>query len=171
MRCAFLTVAICIASISCSNAGESANANNASQLVGSWDLVEYYRRDESGAVPETYYGDNPLGILVYTASGDMSVHLVDPRVGEFRSGDFLMGSPAEIKEAYEGYFGYFGKYTVDEQAKTVTHHVTGASFRGYAGSDMTRFFELEGDRLSLVSGVEIEAGVPSTFHLIWKRRN
>ena len=71
----------------------------------------------------------------------------------------------------EGYFGYFGTYTVDERARTVTHHVAGSSFRSYTGSDVTRFFELEADTLSLVTGVEIEAGVPSTFHLVWKRRN
>ena len=171
MRPVALTLAIVVVSVSCTKTDESANLSIATHLVGSWDLVEYDRRDESGKVADTYYGDNPQGILVYTASGDMSVHLVDPRVGEFKSGDFLMGSPAEIKEAYEGYFGYFGTYTVDEQAKTVTHHVTGSSFRGYTGSDMTRFFELERDTLSLVTGVEVEAGVPSTFHLVWNRRN
>ena len=171
MRSILLAIVLCSALLACSNADRVSDETFASQLVGSWDLVEYDRRDESGAVAETYYGNDPLGNLIYTASGDMSVHLVDSRVGEFETKDFLRGSPAEIKEAYEGYFGYFGTYTVDENAKTVTHHVVGASFRGYTGSDMTRFFELEGDRLSLVSGVEIDGGVPSTFHLVWERRD
>ena len=171
MRLVTLIVAIALLLVSCTRTDAPVNPDIASQLVGSWNLVEYDRRDDSGKVAEMPYGDDPQGILVYTVSGDMSVHMVDRRVGEFESGDFMMGSPAEIKEAYEGYFGYFGTYTVDERARTVTHHVSGSSFRGYAGSDMTRFFELEGDTLSLVSGVEIEAGVPSTFHLVWKRRN
>ena len=171
MRNIWLAIALCSALVACSNGGRPSDETLASQLVGSWDLVEYDRRDESGIVAEAYYGDNPLGNLIYTASGDMSVHLVDPRIGEFESRDYLRGTPAEIKEAFEGYYGYFGTYTVDEDAKTVTHHVIGASFRGYTGSDQTRFFELEGNRLGLVSGVEIEDGVPSTFHLVWKRRD
>ena len=157
--------------ISCTKADESPNSGIVPNLVGSWDLVEYDQRDEAGTVVGTYYGDNPSGNLIYTASGDMSVHLVDPRVREFKSGDFLMGSSAEIKEAYEGYFGYFGTYTVDEQAKTVTHHVTGSSFRGYTSSYITRYFELEGDRLSLMTGLGIEAGVPRAYHSVWKRSN
>lgn len=171
MRLIASIIFIALLSVSCTRTDAPANSSVASRLVGTWDLVEFDRRDDSGKVAESYYGNSPLGVLVYTASGDMSVHLVDRRVGEFESGDFMLGSPEEIKEAYEGYFGYFGRYSVDVPARTVTHHVEGSSFRGYTGSDMTRFFKLDGDTLSLVSGVEIEAGVPSTFHLVWRRRN
>jgi hypothetical protein len=150
--------------------GNSTNRLDTPSLVGSWDLVAYERRDSTGNKAESYYGENPLGNLIYTASGDMSVQLVDPRVGSFASGDLLNATPEEIKEAYEGFFSYFGTYTIDLEAGTVTHHVIGASFRNYANSDMTRYFELSGDQLSLVTGVEMEGGVPSTFHLIWKRR-
>ena len=168
----FVLAVACSALVACENGTDSDVTSQSvpSQLVGSWDLGAYDRRDESGDVAEAYYGDVQLGNLIYTESGDMSVHLVDPRVGRFESEDFLDGTPEEIKAAYEGYFGYFGTYSVDVEAGTVTHHVLGASFRGYTNSDMTRHFELSGDTLSLVSGVEIEGGVPSTFHLIWARR-
>jgi len=171
MRNVFASITFCMLAVACGVTERSADGSLASQIVGSWDLVNYERRDESGTVAEAYYGDNPLGNLVYAASGDMSVHLVDPRIGEFESRDYLRGTPAEVEEAYEGYFGYFGTYTVDEDAETVTHHVIGASFRGYTGSSQTRFFELDGNRLGLVSGVEIEDGIPSTFHLVWERRD
>lgn len=171
MRLVTLVFAIAFSLVSCTKTEAPAKPAISSQLVGSWNLVEYDQRDKTGKVVGMPYGDDPQGILVYTATGDMSVHMVDPRVGEFETGDFMLGSPAEIKEAYEGYFGYFGTYSVDERAGTVTHHVAGSSFRSYTGSDMTRYFELDGDALSLVSGVEVEAGVPSTFHLVWERRN
>ena len=171
MRDVLLSIALFLTLTACSNTGESLSESLAARLVGSWDLIAYDRRDESGNVAQIYFGGDPLGNLVYTASGDMSVHLVDPRIGEFKSGDFLKATPAEIKEAYEGYFGYFGTYTVDEDAMTVTHHVVGASFRNYTGSDMTRFFQLDANTLNLVTGVEIEGGNPSTFHLVWERRD
>ena len=171
MRIVILTIAVFFSSIPCSQSDELASAGIATQLLGSWSLVEYFGRNESNGVIEPYYGDRPLGNLIYTASGDMSVHLVDSRVGEFQARDYLMGTAEELKEAYEGYFGYYGTYTVDEKAQTVTHHVIGASYRGYTGSDMTRYFKLEGDKLSLTSGVEVEAGTPFTFHLVWERRD
>ena len=168
----FVLAVTCLALGACDRRRDSDATSqlDPSQFVGSWDLVAYDRRDQFGNVAEAYYGDDPLGHLIYTASGDMSVHLVDPRIGSFESGDFLNGTSEEIESAYEGYFGYFGTYSVDVEARTVTHHVIGASFRGYTNSDMVRNFELSGDTLSLVSGVEIEGGVPSTFHLIWERR-
>ena len=171
MRDVLLAISIFLMLTVCSAADESSGESLTDQLVGSWNLVEYGRRNESGTVTETFFGDNPLGILVYTSSGNMSVHLVDPDVGEFASGDWLNATPAEIKEAYQGYFGYFGTYTVDEDAKTVTHHVVGSSFRSYMGADMTRFFELNGNKLSLVTGVEIEGGKPWISHSVWERRD
>ena len=48
-----------------------------------------------------------------------------------------------------GYDSYFGRYTVDEKAGTVTHHVEGSLFPEDLGQDWVRPFTLEGDRLTL----------------------
>ena len=95
----FVLAVACSALVACENGTDSDVTSQSvpSQLVGSWDLGAYDRRDESGDVAEAYYGDVQLGNLIYTESGDMSVHLVDPRVGRFESEDCLDGTPEEIK--------------------------------------------------------------------------
>ena len=48
-----------------------------------------------------------------------------------------------------GYDSYFGRFTVDEKAGTVTHHVEGSLFPEDLGDDWVRPFTLQGDTLTL----------------------
>jgi hypothetical protein len=81
----------------------------------------------------------------------------------------MRGTTEEIRQAFEGCIGYYGSYTVDEQARTVTHHVQGCSFPNYIGTDLKRLFNLSGDRLSLNTVPEVEGGEEVTFFLVWER--
>jgi hypothetical protein len=81
----------------------------------------------------------------------MSVHIADPRRPRFASPDRLLATDAEVRAAFDGYFGYFGTYSVDEKAGTMTHHVEGAAFPNYAGTDQTRQLTIDGDRLELAT--------------------
>jgi hypothetical protein len=99
----------------------------------------------------------------------MSVHVVDPRRRTFVSGDRLVHTPEELQEAFDGYFGYFGTYTVDETAHTVTHHIAGASFPNFVGTDQRRYFVLSGDRLELTTPPMLRGGKEVTIHVVWER--
>jgi hypothetical protein len=48
-----------------------------------------------------------------------------------------------------GYDAYFGRYTIDERAGTITHHVEGSLFPDDLGKDFVRGFTLDGDTLTL----------------------
>ena len=48
-----------------------------------------------------------------------------------------------------GYDAYFGRYTVDQRAGTITHHVEGSLFPEDLGKDFVRPFTLDGDTLTL----------------------
>ena len=140
----------------------------AAQLVGSWRLVSYETRTRSGEV-SAIYGPSPVGRLIYDQDGRMSVHVMDSRRRRFASNDRLIHTPEELKEAFDGYFGYFGMYTVDEAANTVTHHITGASFPNFVGTEQKRFFVLSGHRLELKTPPMLRGGTEVTFHLVWER--
>ncbi len=140
----------------------------AEQLVGSWRLVSYETHSPSGEV-SAIYGPSPVGRLMYDQYGRMSVHVMDSRRRRFASNDRLMHTPEELKQAFDGYFGYFGMYTVDEAASTVTHHITGASFPNFVGTDQKRFFVLSGNRLELKTPPMLRGGTDVTFHLVWER--
>lgn len=137
-------------------------------LVGSWRLVSYEGRSTDGRVTLDY-GTTPQGRLTYDQAGRMSVHLLKPDRKKFASGDFLRPTPEELREAVEGYFGYYGRYTVDEKARVVTHHVEGALYPNYIGTDQRRVFKLEGNRLILQTPPERAGGTDVTYSIVWER--
>jgi hypothetical protein len=140
----------------------------AERVIGTWTLVSYEARYPDGRVVPIY-GPAPVGRLIYDRLGRMSVHIADPRRPRFASPDRLLATDAEVRAAFDGYFGYFGTYTVDEKAGTMTHHVEGAAFPNYAGSDQTRQLTVEGDQLELATPPISRAGERATFHVVWRR--
>ena len=138
------------------------------RLVGSWRLVSYEGRSADGRLTLDY-GPTPLGQLMYDGGGRMSLHLMKPDRKRFDSGDFLRPTPDELREAFDGYFGYYGRYSVDEKAGVVTHHVEGAAYPNYIGTDQRRLFKLEGDRLILQTPPERAGGTDITYSIVWQR--
>jgi Lipocalin-like domain len=57
-------------------------------------------------------------------------------------------TPEEAKAALAEYIAYFGTYTVDERARTVTHHRAG-SVQPDGLDDYVRNYEFVGERLIL----------------------
>ena len=126
-----------------------------SEIIGTWKFESMVVRTESGKTIYPY-GEKPFGMLVYTLSGHMSVLLMNPDRKKFASDDLKAGTPEEIKQAYEEFDAYCGTYTVDENKGTVTHHLEGAKFPNWVGTDQVRYFELEDDRLQIKATIEIE---------------
>jgi hypothetical protein len=102
------------------------------------------------------YGKNVFGILVYTPGGHMSALLMDPERKKFASDDLKSGTVEEIQQAYEKFDAYCGTYTIDAEKRTVTHHVQGAKFPNWVGTDQARYFELKGDRLYIRATLKVK---------------
>ena len=145
-------------------------SSQADELVGSWRLVSAEGHNSDGTI--TYdYGKEPSGRLMLDGSGRMSVHLLDPNRQRFESGDFLRPTPYELKQSWDGYFGYFGTYIVDEGTGMLTFHVEGAAYPNYIGTAQHRFYELEGDRLTLRTPPERAGGAYVTYFIVWEREH
>jgi len=67
----------------------------------------------------------------------------------FKDDDWRKATDEEKAAAWSGYFGYFGTFTVDESAKTVTHHIEGGSFPNLVGTEQVRNYCFQENRLSL----------------------
>lgn len=121
----------------------------AQRLVGAWQLTSRtVRRADGSTIADPVLGDRPLGRLFYDASGVMMLQMMRPG----RSA--AIGSPVDPRDAANprivlGYDAYFGRYTVDERAGTITHHVEGSLFPEDLGDDWVRPFTLAGDTLTL----------------------
>ena len=126
------------------------SANDARQrIVGTWQLMtRTVTRPDGTTIVDPVLGEKPTGRLVYDASGTMSLQMM--RTGRKDA----ISTPASARDANNprvilGYDSYFGRYTVDEKAGTVTHHVDGSLFPADVGSDWVRPFSLQGDTLTL----------------------
>jgi len=121
----------------------------ASRIVGTWQLItRTVTRADGTTIVDPVLGEKPTGRLIYDASGAMSLQMM--RTGRKEA----ISSPANARDkanprAILGYDSYFGRYTVDEKAGTITHHVEGSLFPEDLGEDWVRPFTLKGDTLTL----------------------
>jgi uncharacterized protein (TIGR02145 family) len=118
-------------------------------IVGTWDLVtRTVARADGATIVDPVLGEKPAGRLVYDASGAMMLQMM--RTGRKEA----VSSPSAARDKTNprvilGYDAYFGRFTVDEKAGTVTHHVEGSLYPEDLGSNWVRPFTLNGDTLTL----------------------
>lgn len=114
------------------------------QIVGFWKLISTERRNTKGDLVRAYPGWT--GLIVYTASGHMLVHMAEPY--RRRPADDPP-TAAESIAAYQSYTSYFGTYTINEDGRSLVHHVEGSVIPSSAGTDTLRYFEVAGKQLIL----------------------
>ncbi len=134
-------------------------------LLGVWTLVSWtQRRGEAILLP---MGEAPVGSIVYTADGHVSVSIMRSGRPPMRSGDFVTASAAEKAAAFEGYLGYAGRYEL--RGDEIVHHIATASYPNWVGDAQVRRPSLSNGLLTLQSAVRIVDGIPVSATLQWKR--
>ncbi|MBI4585130.1 MAG: lipocalin-like domain-containing protein [Planctomycetes bacterium] len=115
------------------------------QFIGFWKLVSNERRDAKGEVLSSNPGQT--GFIIYTSSGYMAVHLMQPDRKKYAAAE---PTPEEAREALRTYASYFGRYIIDDTERYVTHDQIGILNMGRNGpSPQQRFYEFSGKRLIL----------------------
>ena len=114
-------------------------------------------------------GQNVVGQLIYDVRGNMSGHVIRVDRSAFASNDPGSGTDAEVRVAFEGHFSYFGTYTIDPSARTVTHHVHGASYPNWMGHDQIRYYRVDGSHLVLSTPPILDRGESLEYTLTWER--
>jgi Lipocalin-like domain len=126
----------------------------AQRLIGSWRYVGSTVDGKS----RSERGSNPKGIVIYDTHGHMACHVAPDREVT-RAGK--EPTAEEAKAALADHIAYFGTYSIDERARTVTHHRQGSIQPGDKG-DVVRGYEFVGDRLIL-------RPVGTTQEVVWER--
>ena len=130
------------------------SSEDAKRLHGAWRYVE----STLDGKPPPGRDSGGKGIIYYDPSGAMVVQVAPDRV-RGRAGP--EPTPEEAKAALTGYVAYFGTYTVDPQARTVTHHRQGSVQPGDT-ADLVRGYAFVGNRLILQPP-------GSTYQVVWER--
>src|SRR5580693_905526 len=103
--------------------GQAAPASEeAKRFIGTWRLVS----------------DVSTGLMYYDSLGNMAAQVMPNRPRPKYTG--AQPTPEEAKEALTGYLAYFGTYTVDESARTITHHRKANINPGQVGDDVVRAY-------------------------------
>ena len=116
-------------------------AMKATDIQGTWELVEFVLVRTSGAVDP--WGIGTTGLLIYSASGHMAVSIN-------RAPNPITASAAERN--FDAGLFYAGTYKIE--GSTIAHQVSIASDLARVGKEQTRFANLEGNLLVLTSPQE-----------------
>ena len=136
-------------------------------FVGTWKLLSAIAQRPNEDT-NNFFGENPLGRLMYDNNGNMSVFIMRTGRSKFASDDRMGGSAEEIKEAFEGTSIYCGTYEINEDKGTVTHYVEGDVFPNWEGTEQVRFFKLSGNQLTLNTPPIMAWGKEWIVSLIWE---
>jgi hypothetical protein len=138
-------------------------ANN--ELVGTWTLVSI-QIDQNGQKVD-FYGPNPRGQMMSDPDGHLTVLIFRSDLPKFASNNRKTGTPEENQAVVQGSFAFFGTYSVDEAAKTVTHHIDACTFPNWDGAGRTFSYKISGDELDMTGAVS-STGQVSNYQT-WKR--
>ena len=127
------------------------------RFIGTWRLIAIEGDTGTTAADR---GPHPTGLIYYDATGHMAAQIQPDRPRPAWSG--RLPTPEQALDAIRGYTAYFGTYTIDEKARTVTHHRDGAinlEVRDY----VRRYEFLPDGRLALTPVTR------TSIRLIWER--
>ena len=141
----------------------------AEDVIGAWRLVSYIAEDADGANRTYPLGEDAHGIIIYTASGHMSVQIGSTGRPQYQDGSLHGGTDAERAATAAGYLAYAGRYTVSDEG--VIDHLPDVSlFANWEHTVVPRRATIANDRLTLelVEPVVID-GTHRGGRLTWER--
>lgn len=138
------------------------------EFVGTWSLVavENTNADGSKTLP---YGENPVGLLVFTNTGDYAIQILKAVRPKVAANDKNKATPQENAELVQGNNSHFGTYSVDETKHTITFNVQHALYPNWEGAAQIRSYTLENNILTYVVTNTTNGGAV-TAKVVWKKK-
>jgi len=135
-------------------------------VVGTWRLESFESRSTDGTAHPM--GERPDGLLIYTSTGWMAVHISHAERTPFASPDPLLASPAAQAHAFAtSFITYCGRYEVS--GGKVRHHVEVSVHPNWTGVTFEREFTMDGDTLVLRTPPHEIGGRTISSELRWRR--
>jgi hypothetical protein len=155
-------IALGLLAYCCLQSGLALADDAAKQLVGSWKLSSWAIQIIGGELTEPF-GANPKGRAVFTPNGYVAFVIVaanrKPATNDAESAALLKTLVA-----------YTGKFTIDGDKFTTKVDISWNEL--FTGQDQVRFFNLQGDRLTIRTPEQASAVYPGKLvvgTLIWER--
>src|ERR1700692_18042 len=125
----------------------SAQTDQAKSIVGTWKVLSYIREEIPSGAKSDVMGAHPSGYINYGPDGRMMVIIV----GDRKKPVGPVATAEEAKALISSLISYAGTYTVNSEAKTVTHHIDVSWDESRTGESFERTYRLDGDKLTLTT--------------------
>ena len=134
---------------------------------GAWKLVSTENKYPDGHTsPYPYLGENGMGFLLYTPSGNMCAQLMKP--GRPRWASDNTATEAEAVPALEGFVSYCGTFEIRESERTMIHHPETAWSPNWVGTVQKRPYHLISQDRFFFRGEEKQKAKDGTeINVIW----
>jgi hypothetical protein len=113
-------------------------------ILGTWKLQSLVYEATATGERSSPFGDHPDGYLSYSPDGRMYAIGVGQDRQKPRD---LVPTEAEKVKLQESMFAYAGTYTAD--GEKVVHHVDVSWNQSWTGTDLVRFYKLDGNTLTI----------------------
>lgn len=140
--------------------------SNATHITGTWKLKAWRRIAADGTVTLPF-GENPLGLLIYSHDGSMAVQMQSSTRPTIDNTDPLGGTTDARAQAYSSCLAYFGSYQV--QGDEIIHQVDGSLFPNWSHSEQIRPYSHDGQELVLRTPKSATASVEN--EIVWERHS
>src|ERR1039458_8283885 len=149
MKRAVLLVVVGVLCLPCHLPAQTEQANSIQQaILDTWKLVSYIREELPSGTKSDVMGAHPSGYINYGRDGRMIVIIV----GSDRNKPVgTVATPDEAEALIRSMLAYAGTYTIDREAKTVTHHIDISWDQSRTGTDQVRSYKLEGNHITLTT--------------------
>lgn len=138
------------------------------QLVGTWALVKVENKNADGS-KTLPYGENPVGLLVFTDDGDYAIQILKAVRPKVAAGDKNKATPAENAALVQGNNSHFGTYTINPDKHSIAFNVQHAFYPNWEGHVQVRSYTLENNVLSYVVTHTTNGGAV-TATVVWKKQ-
>jgi len=169
MKRALLLFLVAVLGLPSYFSAQTEEANSIQQaILGTWKLVSYVREELPSGAKSDVMGAHPSGYINYGRDGRMIVIIVG---SERKKPAGAVATPDEAEALIRSMLAYAGTYTVDSEAKTVTHHIDISWDQSRTGTDHVRSYKLEGNHLTLTTEASTDpaTGKKTVRTLIWER--
>src|SRR4051812_6832455 len=145
---------------------EATLTRTGNQVLGTWKLRSYEREELATGKRHNQFGDHPDGYLGYAPDGRMYAMFI--RQDRIMPRD-VVPTEEEGVQLIGSMVAYGGTYTLGE--RQVVHHIDISWNQNWTGTDQVRFFELDGDVLTITTAPyhSHQDGKEGRSILVWDR--
>jgi Lipocalin-like domain len=166
---AVLLIVVTVLALPCRPSAQTDQASSIrQQILGTWKLVSYVREEIPSGAKSDVMGAHPSGYISYGRDGRMIVIIAS---SDRKKPVGPVPTPEEAEALIRSMLAYAGAYTIDSEAKTVTHHIDVSWDQSRTGESHVRTYKFDGDRLTLTTQPSNDpaTGKKTVRTLIWER--